>query len=56
MNGKAKVPTISVIPDESIDFGKVYYHCVYFMLNFNKDGGFDSKGDEADMDPYPNEE
>ena len=32
----SKVPTISMIPDETIDLEKEYYHGVYGFINFKK--------------------
>ena len=41
MTKESEVPTISVIPDETIYLYKWYYHGVYFLLHLNKGGYFD---------------
>ena len=41
LNKESKVTTIAVIPDESTDLEKVYYHVVYVMLNFKKENCVD---------------
>ena len=33
---KPKVPTIAVMPDETVDSEKEYYHSVHVLLYFNK--------------------
>ena len=33
---EAKMPIISVTPDETIDLKKGYYHGVYILLHFKK--------------------
>ena len=35
------VPTIPVIPDETVPLEKGYYHGVHVVLNFHKDDGVD---------------
>ena len=50
------MPTIPVIPDETVPSDKGYYHGVHGVLNFLKDGGFDRKEDNADVEPDPDEE
>ena len=40
---EAKVLTISLIPDDTVDLEKGYYPGVYVLLHFNKDYGVDSK-------------
>ena len=37
-----KVPTIPDIPEDKVTSDKGYYHGVYVLLYFNKDGGVDS--------------
>ena len=55
-NEEAKVPTISVIPDENIELQKVYYNVINFMLQFNKEEGVDSMQEQVNIDPDPDEE
>ena len=33
---EAEAPTISVIPDDTIDMDKGYYHGVYVLIHFKK--------------------
>ena len=42
MNKEAEVVKISVMPNETIDLDKGYYHGVYVLLYFNNDVGVDS--------------
>ena len=51
-----EVSTIYVIPDETVDFDKGYYHGIYYLLQFNKGGGIDSKQDQEYMYPYQDED
>ena len=37
---EAEVPTISEIPDETVDLEMGYYHVVYVLLNFKRGGVF----------------
>ena len=38
-----EVSTIPEIPEEQVELEKVYYRCVYVMLQFKKEVGVDSK-------------
>ena len=50
------MPMVAAISDKSVDFEKGYYHGVYAMLHFKKGSIVDRKENQADMDPYPDEE
>ena len=39
MDEEPKVTTISVIPDETVDLEKGYYHSVHVLIHFNKEDG-----------------
>ena len=56
MEEEPEVQRISVIPDEMVPSEKVYYHGFYIMIYFNKEGGIDSKEEQADVKDYPDEE
>ena len=43
MTNEYEVPTISGIPDETIDLEKGYYHGLYVLLKFQKEFGVDKK-------------
>ena len=43
MSEEAEVPTISVIPDETIDLEEGYYPGVYVLLHFYKGDGIDRR-------------
>ena len=43
MEEEPEVPTIPEIPDETVPLEKGFYHGVYVMLHFNKEGGVDRK-------------
>ena len=43
MNKEAELPTISMMPDDTFYFDKVYYHVVHVLLQFNKQGGVDKR-------------
>ena len=45
-----------MIPDKAVDLDKGYYHGVYVLLNFNKEGNVDRKDEEAYMEAYPGKE
>ena len=53
---EAKVPTISVIPDETVDIEKGYYNGVYVLLQFNKEDGVNRRGAQVDRETDPDEE
>ena len=50
MTEEAKVPTISAIPDGTVDFEKGYYHDVYVLLQFNKEDCVDRKEEKSEME------
>ena len=50
------MPTIPVIPDETVTSEKRCYHGVHVVLNFHKEDGVDRKEDQADVYPHPDEE
>ena len=56
MYQEPEVPTISVIPDNTVDSEKGWYHGVYAMQYFTKDNGFNRKQEQVDMNPDPDEE
>ena len=37
------------IPEEQVKMEKGYYHCVYVIIQFNKEFGVESKEDKADV-------
>ena len=47
---ESEVPTIDVIPDDSIDLEKGCYQGVYVILYFNNEGDIDRKEDQVDID------
>ena len=51
-----KVPMLAVIPDDTVPLEKGYYHGVHVLIYFDKENGIDSKENQADVDPYPDEE
>ena len=38
-----EISGIAEIPDEQVELEKAYYRCVYVMLRFKKEVGFNSK-------------
>ena len=49
-------PTIHKIPDEKVTSEKGYYNGVYVIIQLNKEDSVDMKEENADMDPYNDEE
>ena len=49
---ESEVPTIDVIPANTIDSEKIFYHGVYVMKH-TKDDCVNRKDDQVDMDPDP---
>ena len=45
-----------MISDGEVPLEKGYYHGVHVLLHFNKEGGVDSKEEQADVYLYPDEE
>ena len=45
-----EVPTISMIPDDTVDFQKRYYHGVYILLQCNKQDVVDTNQDQIEME------
>ena len=50
MEEKPEVPIISEIPEEKLTSEKGYYHGVYVILNFNKEGSVDSEEEQEDAE------
>ena len=51
-----KVPTISVITNETIDLEKGYDRYFYVVLSFKKEGGVNRRYEQAVIDPDLDEE
>ena len=49
------MPIFSVIPDENIYLENGYYHGVYFLLHFMKEGIIYRKEEQLDTDKDPDE-
>ena len=50
------VSTIPEIPEDQVEKQKGYYRCVYVLLKFKKEGYFDSKEEQAELENDPDEE
>ena len=50
MTKEDKVTMISLIPDDTIDLDKGYYHYSYVFIPFKKEDSFDRKEDQADTE------
>ena len=48
--------TITVKHDDTVPSEKGHYRGVHVVLNFNRNYGVNRKEDQADVDPYPDEE
>ena len=51
---EAEMPILSVIPDDTIDLDKGYYHFVYVLLHFNNEEGVDRQEDQVYTKEYLN--
>ena len=51
-----EVSTIPEIPEDQAESEKGYYLCFYFMLQFKKEVGIDSKEEQSDLEDDPDEE
>ena len=51
-----EVSTILDIPEDQVEKEKGYYRCVYVMILFKKEVGFDSRKEQVDLEDYPYEE
>ena len=50
MTKEAEAPTISVIPDDTIDMDKGYYHGVYVLLNLTNKKVVDRRDYQEEME------
>ena len=56
MTEEAEVSTFSVIPDETIDLDKGYYHGVYVLIQFNQNEIVNRNEEQDDMEADLDEE
>ena len=56
MEEELEVPKIPDIPAEQVTSEKWYFHGVYIILKFNKEGGVESKKEHVDVEQDPDEE
>ena len=56
MKEKLKVPTVAVIPDETVPLYNGYYHGVHVLINFNKNNSAYRKYYHAGVEPDTHEE
>ena len=47
---------IPEIPEDQVKKEKVYYFCVYIMLQFKKEVGVEIREEQADVEDDPDEE